>query len=111
MKLQSPLFTASFTDAYGVEHPAAQCFVASVNRSTNATFGAPGEATVEGTNINFQVRFWHSEATKAAGARLQDFVDKNGMTNFSFTANEVADADLVQACVNYFNTTVLGVKA
>lgn len=107
-KLQSNIFVASFTDAYGVAHPAAQCFVTNISQSSNASFAAPGESSLQSGSVNYQVRYWHSPETKDAGARNQEFIDKNGMANFNFApADDLVAGGLVQACVDHFVSKVL----
>lgn len=105
--MNSPIFQASFTDVFGVEHPAAQCMISNVSTSTNLYFDHEGRSDNSQQYCNYQVRYWHSPETKAAGARAQDFMDANmANTMYINDATVMVGDDVIAACKEHFLKSV-----
>lgn len=106
--MNSPIFAASFTDVFGVEHPSAQCMISSVSTSSNLYFDNEGASTSGQQYCNYQVRYWHSPETKAAGARTQDFMNADMATTLYINdAEPVSGADVIAACKEHFLKSVI----
>ena len=113
MNSKSEIFTASFTDIYGVEHPEGVCMISSVNRTQNSYFGDGGEATSSSDSCSYQVRYWHSEAARTAGARHQEYLNESGYNTFT-VIGEVGDDSsvIIEKCQAHFiNVEISKAKA
>lgn len=105
--MKSPIFQASFTDIYGVAHPQAQCMISMVSRTDSAYFDAAGEGAPN-TQINYQVRYWHTSEAKDGGAESQEYITRDRQNTFSINNNEqVETSALIETCQQHFLTSVL----
>lgn len=103
------IFSATFTDVYGIAHEKAQLFIHSFTRNASMSFAENGDVSSESSMVHYQVRFWHDEAAVEAGARTQDVVSKSGQSTF-FIQSVAADAtkdEIVSLCVAHFKDEVL----
>lgn len=104
--MKSNIFPANFTDAFGVQHPAAQCMLTTLSLSNSAYFGSDGDATASNGSCSYQVMYWHSQAAKDKGALPQEFIDSG--RNSTFYVTDVADvaalgmADAMEKCQQHF---------
>lgn len=107
--MKSPIFTASFIDAYGVEHKNAQCFISHATKSTNLLFNEKAEQQSQNTGVTYQVRFWHDAAAMEAGARNQDVVTKVGQMHFYINdeSADLAGIELLDYCAADFIANVV----
>lgn len=109
--MKSQIFPASFTDIYGVEHAQAQCMIASVSRTDSAYFDAAGEGAPN-TQINYQVRYWHTNAAKESGAEPQEYITKDRQNTFYVNNNTAVETSaLIETCQQDFLQSVLPKKA
>jgi hypothetical protein len=104
--MNSPTFTTSFIDVYGVEHPAAVCMISSMNRTDSVQFGAEGEGKIV-PQVYYLVRFWHSAKTKSQGSRQQEFSDPVSGQNSFYLPNPVGhtNEELLAECQAHFLAT------
>lgn len=101
--MNSPIFKATFTDVYAVDHVDAQCMISSVSQSSNAYFGKDGESTSGSSSCSYQVLYWHSQAAKDSGARPQEFMDYNLNTSLYMESEAGATlAETIAKCQEHF---------
>lgn len=106
--MNNHIFQASFTDVFGVEHPAAQCMISSISTSSNLYFDNEGGTTSSQQHCNYQVRYWHSPEARAAGARPQDFMDANLVNTMYISDSEIlSGSDMVSSCKEHFLNSVI----
>ena len=101
-------FPLSFTDAFGIAHPNAVAMVASVNQQAAINIDSAGVETDGYSALTYQVRFWHSEEVRAAGAQPQMFTH-DGMMGVLQLVGEAAllpRAEWVDACHAHFETVI-----
>ncbi|MGL5538786.1 MAG: hypothetical protein ACRDC0_16415 [Aeromonas veronii] len=112
MNSKSGVFSASFTDVYGVEHPDGVCMVSSVNRAQNSYFDNAGETTSSNDSCSYQIRYWHSEAARAAGARHQEYLNSDGYNSFTLNCESGDDSvSIIEKCQQDFLQKVLSKQA
>lgn len=102
----SNIFTAEFTDIYGVTHSAAQCMISAIYRNDNAIFNEKGERESSNASCSYNVRYWHSADAKSEGARPQEYLSSNSYNTFQIDGDSASDAT-VEACQAHFLNTVL----
>ena len=102
-------FPLSFTDAFGVRHPAAVAMVASVNQQASLLVDANGVESTGYAALTYQVRFWHSEAARASGAQPQLIGPDGqyGMFTLSGDAAVRPHSEWGEACRAHFETVVV----
>jgi hypothetical protein len=107
--MKTTLFTLAFTDVFGVNHPAAQCYIANVSHNASVNFNEAGDAANQSSQVSYQVRFWHDETTKADGAKTQEIVSKVGQSTFYITdiSSDASITDLPAVCAEHFEQKVL----
>lgn len=107
--MKSPIFTASFSDAYGVVHANAQCFICNVTKSTNLGFDEKADQVTQSTGVTYQVRFWHDAAAQESVARTQDVMTKTGQVHFHINdqAADLAGVELLDYCAADFIENVV----
>ena len=101
-------FPLSFTDAFGVPHPAAVAMVSSVNQQASMLVSADGVESAGYAALTYQVRFWHNEAARVAGAQSQMFT-LDGMMGVMTLAGDAAllpSSDWTDACRAHFEAVV-----
>ncbi|MCD8548388.1 MAG: hypothetical protein LRY38_08240 [Aeromonadaceae bacterium] len=103
-------FEATFTDAYGVEHPAAVCAIAAISRTESCHFtsdlATAGETTA---NCYYSVRYWHNAEALASGAKDLLYSDKEGIgqLQFAFTGDKTL-TELLSDCQAHFIAILAG---
>ena len=102
-------FPLSFTDVFGVPHPAAVAMVSSVNQQASMLVSTDGVESAGHAALTYQVRFWHNEAARVAGAQSQMFTLDGMMGSMSITgdAANLPRAEWAEACRAHFETAVL----
>lgn len=101
--MKSPVFSANFTDVYGVQHTAAQCMISSISFSSNAYFDHSGETNNQSASCSYQVLYWHSQEAKNAGARPQEFMNVNLDSNIYMNAESNANLEeTIAKCQAHF---------
>ena len=102
-------FSLSFTDAFGVPHPAAVAMVASVSQQASLLVDANGVESTGYAALTYQIRFWHSEAARVAGAQPQ-MLSVDGMLGVMTLAGDAAllpSSEWAEACRAHFETVVV----
>ena len=102
-------FALAFTDSFGVPHPEAVAMIASVNQQGSSTIGVNGTETAGHSSLTYQVRFWHSEAVRLAGAQPQ-MLTIDGMMGVLTVTGEAAllpRAEWAEACRAHFEAAVV----
>ena len=112
--MNSNRFTVSFIDIYGVPHPEAVAMVSSISMQASANISEAGEAQSGYSTLSYQVRFWHNEAARTAGAQSQMFVAPlvgDGLIPIAMSlSGEAALLPAEQwaaACQSHFETVVI----
>lgn len=102
-------FPLAFTDAFGVSHPSAVAMIASVNQSASLSVDTAGVETAGYAALTYQVRFWHSEEARAAGAQPQMFAgtDMLGVQTLSGDAALLPREGWLDACRAHFETVIV----
>lgn len=113
------LFPISFTDIYGVDHPDAVAMIASVSQQASISISEDGTENVGYTALNYQVRFWHSEVLRVAGAPAQFYTTGGpyagasgmpvGVTQLTGEAALLPHSEWAEACRAHFEAAVLNV--
>lgn len=101
--MKSTIFSANFTDVYGVQHPEAQCMISSVSSSNAAYFDHDGESNNQSASCSYQVLYWHSKAAKNEGARPQEFLNASLSSTFYMNSTtEVTMEAVLVKCQEHF---------
>lgn len=106
--MNNTLFPLAFTDAFGVPHPAAVAMVASVNQQASLLVDANGVESTGYAALTYQIRFWHSEAARAAGAQPQ-MLSVDGMLGVLTLSGDAAmrpRSEWAEACRAHFETVI-----
>lgn len=110
--MKSQIFQATFTDVYGVPHANAQCMIAYFSANNNVYFDDAGESNNQSGTCSYQVRYWHSQEAKDAGARPQEFMDANMANTFYAEVDLNATNDeLMAKCKQHFIDDISKAKA
>lgn len=106
--MNTALFPLSFSDGFGVPHPAAVAMVSAINMQRSVSIGEDGVESVGHSTLTYQVRFWHSEAARASGAQPQLIGPDGqyGMFTLSGDAASLPAAEWAEACRAHFETVV-----
>ena len=106
--MNTTLFPLSFSDVFGVPHPAAVAMVSAINMQRSVSIGADGVESVGHSTLTYQVRFWHSEAARASGAQPQLIGPDGqyGMFTLSGDAAVRPHSEWGEACRAHFETVV-----
>ena len=104
--MNTALFPLSFSDVFGVPHPAAVAMVSAINMQRSVSIGVHGTESVGHSTLTYQVRFWHSEAARASGAQPQLIGPDGqyGMFTLSGDAASLPAAEWAAACRAHFET-------
>ena len=107
--MNNTLFPLAFSDVFGVPHPAAVAMVSAVNMQRSVSIGVDGSESVGYSALTYQVRFWHSEAARVAGAQPQSLGPDGqyGMFALSGDAALLPASDWAEACRAHFETVVV----
>ena len=110
-------FPLSFTDVFGVQHPNAVAMISAVSSQGSVMYGVDGAESAVSGSLSYQVRFWHSEVARVAGAQPQNLttgspsIGANGIAigSMSITgdAANLPRAEWAEACRAHFETAVL----
>ena len=102
-------FPLPFTDAFGVPHPAAVAMVASVNQQASLLVDTNGVEATGYAALTYQIRFWHSEAARVAGAQPQMFTldSMMGVMTLAGEAALLPSSEWAEACRAHFETVVV----
>ena len=110
-------FTLSFTDVFGVPHPNAVAMISAVSSQGSVMYGSDGTESAVSGSLSYQVRFWHSEAARVAGAQPQNLttggpsIGPTGSMMGSMTltgeAANLPRAEWAEACRAHFETAVV----
>ena len=101
-------FPLSFTDAFGIAHPNAVAMIAAVNQQAAINIDTAGAETDGYSALTYQVRFWHSEEVRAAGAQPQMFTH-DGMMGVLTVTGEAAllpRTGWLDACRAHFEAAI-----
>lgn len=110
--MKSQIFQAAFTDIYGVPHTAAQCMVSYFSANNNVSFDNAGESDNQSGTCSYQVRYWHSQEAKNAGARPQEFMNES-MNNTFYAEMDLnaTNEELMTKCQEHFLAEIAKAKA
>ena len=110
-------FQISFTDIYGVEHPNAVAMIAAVSQQASVSIGEDGTERDGYAALNYQVRFWHTEALRVAGHPAQPYAANGPYMGASGAAGGVLQlvgeaallpsSEWCEACRAHFETVVV----
>lgn len=112
--MNNTLFPLSFADVFGVSHPNAVAMVSSVTQQASVFVDTEGVSTAGHATLTYQIRFWHSDAARVAGAQPQMLASvgpSSGYPNPAPTqltgeAALLPPSEWAEACRAHFETVV-----
>ena len=113
--MNNVLFPLALTDAFGVSHPSAVAMVSTVVQQASLSVDNDGNSTAGYATLTYQIRFWHSEAVRVAGAQAQILAANSPSVGYPNLAvmqltGEAAllpPSEWAEACRAHFETVVV----